>query len=203
MRPFLEKPLRLPPLASRFRDERPGRSAEMIQEWACACRVMPTEGISRGLAILFDEADVELDLGGRSPVESDQRNLFLQKLSALRSIETPLCVVFAVAPGAGNLPGLGSPTEYLVQHLGASTKVVTVPRLTPEMILRVAEVVVGLYTQAYPDSKKVEESTWRPFAKKNVQEMHRSTEGIVPRLFIRLLLEFLDINSLNSNGQPN
>lgn len=201
LRPFHDRPLQLLSLATRYRDERPGRSAEMIQEWASACRVMPTEGLSHGLAVLFDEADVELDLGGRSKVELEQRELFLQRLGELRSVETPLCVVFAVAPGsAGHLPGLFSPTDYLVQHLGDLTKVVTVPRLTPEMMLRVAEVVAELYSQAYPDHKTVKATIWRPFAEKHVRGMHRAPEGIVPRSFIRLFIEFLDVNSLNSNG---
>ena len=200
LRQYYERPLRIQSLATRFRAERPERAAQLIYEWANACRVMPAEGIAHGLALLFDEADVELDLGGRTKVESEQRELFLKALGALNSREAPLCAVFAVAPGT-SLPGLWSPTDYLATHLGHNVKVVSVPRLTPQSMLQVAEFITKLYGEAYPENTMAPDVLWRPFAEQKIREMHRSTSGIIPRVFIRLFLEFLDIQALKPNGQ--
>lgn len=191
LRQFHDRPLRLLPLISRYRSGRPERCVQLLGEWSQTCRIMP----AHGLAILFDEVDVEIDLGGVSVAEREQRTAFLEELSQLSTQEVPLCVLFALAPGTGT-DLFEAPTEYLQRSLHGTAQLIKIPALTPAAMMQVAQKVVDLYDTAFPDSSPASKVDWRPFAEQTLREMHRSEYGVIPRLFIRTFLEFLDVNTL-------
>ena len=195
LRQFHDQPLKLFPLITRYRSERPERCVQLLGEWAQTCRIMP----AHGLAILFDEVDVEIDLGGVSLAEREQRTAFLEELSKLGTQEVPLCILFALAPGTST-DLFEAPTEYLQRSLNGSAQIIKVPALKPAAMMHVAEKVVDLYDTAFPECSPASKVEWRPFAEQTLREMHRSEHGIIPRLFIRTFLEFLDVNTLNGRA---
>ena len=168
------------------RADQPERFATLLGEWALAARSLH----SHGLVVILDEADVELAFA-KSAQDQEQRNRLLEEIAALRAVAVPLAVVIAVAPGA-EIAGFSSPTEYLSSQLGKDCRVAKVPELRPRNLVEVAEKIVRIYDEAYPQSSTILRSAWEPVAKALIESGKNSPGGIVPRRFIRSFIEHLD-----------
>lgn len=194
LRRFHDDTIRLETLYPRGLADRPRAAAQIIKSWAQACRVLPAHGIT----LLLDEADVELAMGGTTETERTQRKWFLDALSDLAKESIPICVAMAVAPGAGFLD-LCSPTEFLHKHLNERPEIVTVPELTPEAMLELAMSIAKTYGTAFGVEDIANEFGNDDWAESQISEMHESPEGLIPRIFIRRQLEYLDLIALGRN----
>lgn len=194
LRPFTERLLPLISLNPRAVLERPGRAAQLLGEWGCATRCLGASG----LVVMLDEADVDLDIGGRSKRERNQRDEYLTELGRLSEGSIPLCVIIAVAPSAPD-DDEETPTSRLLKRLGDGAELIKVPPIESEMLIELTSKIVDLYQNAYPEGPTLSRSLWSEFAERMTMSMEDSVDGLIPRLFIRTFLEYLDILSLGNH----
>lgn len=182
--------VRLPAINVRARAERPEQCAAMLREWSRAAKPLGSAG---GLAVLFDEADVDYALNPSSSAEESRHRLF-QALAELGSEPggCPLLLGFAVTPGSDG----DDPAEEIVGFLGSELcRVVDLSELSKPDFLELAEKIDVVYAAAYPN-QKIHESKTEQAAKAIVDELSDSPEGLVPRHFIRRFVDYLDVDSL-------
>lgn len=103
--------------------DRPARAADLLREWAQACTVTGARG---GLAVLFDEADVDYGQRRRGSNESEQRSGLLQALRGHADGGPKpgsygrLVVAMAITPGASQ----PDPIQELGKEFGSHLRVV-------------------------------------------------------------------------------
>lgn len=181
--------IRAPTLRAQRRDERPGRCAEIVREWASACSAL---GAPRGLLVLLDEADVDY-AQARHPADAEQR---LELLRALRAIsEAP--------PGQGGFARLliaiaitrhvstPDPVEELESELGPHLRKVVLRELETDELRELGKRVCDLYGRAYGLSENTRPGMGA-MVSAALDAQLRSPEQRNPRKFLRLLLEKLD-----------
>lgn len=182
--------LRVQPLRAHFREDRPARCADLLREWAQACSAT---GAGGGLTVLLDEADVDYAQGGRAETDREQRAIFLQALrqngdgGPKGESYGRLLVALAVTPGAGK----SDPIEELKTELGPHLRIVKLKELSMDQLSDLGLRVASLYRRAYEitgDEDKAEK-----MVRECLQITDRQVEERNPRLFIRLLLEKLDV----------
>lgn len=183
---------RLPSMRAKNAGERPQHFVTLLAEWARLCRLDES-----GLVLILDEVDVELALA-RSATDRERRDALLRELGMLHTLEAPLVIVMAVAPGGEYMEEFESPTAYLADRLGDSCQIVTVPELTRKDLLKVADRVAELYQKAYPDTKLPKLTTLQKSAAELMGIQERSANGVIPRRFIRSFLEYLDVESIGA-----
>jgi hypothetical protein len=169
--------------------DRPARGADLLREWAQACTVTGARG---GLAVLFDEADVDYGQRRRGLNESEQRSGLLQALRGHADGGPKpgsygrLVVAMAITPGASK----PDPIQELRREFGSHLRVVRLRELSSIELSELGSKVVEVYRRAY--QVRGGEAEAEKAIKSCVQVTERQAEGRNPRTFIRRLLEKLD-----------
>lgn len=180
--------VQVPPLNTRAKADRPRRCASLLRDWA---RSIPPLGLSGGLALLLDEADVDFALSGWSENEKEQRAALLQAWRALADggprgdTHAKLLIGLAVTP-AGNLD---DPVSELCSTLGPNACVINLPELSEDHLREMGRRIAGMYARAYhlnPIDKAVE------YVDSCLTALRGRYGRRNPRQFIRMLLEKLD-----------
>ena len=170
---------------------RPGRSADLLREWAQACTVT---GAKNGLVALFDEADVDYGQRGRSWTDMEQRNGLLEALRQLAD-KSPgtmsyghLVVAMGITPGASKPDALAE----LRWQLGLHLRVVRLRELAVGELRELGWKTVRVYKRAY-ETDDVQEGRLGVILERGVRRAERAPGGRNPRAYIRQLLEELDV----------
>ncbi len=182
--------VRLPPLNTRSLCDRPGRTVDLLREWARACTVTGAPG---GLTMLLDEADVDYGNRGRTSSELRQRAGLLMAWRQMADAGPQggnyarLVVALAMTPESDQDGAI----EELKAHLGPHLHVVVLRELRDDEMRELGSKVCNLYRAAYELNESIA-ATDDPITECLVAQQ-RSTEQRNPRRFIRLLLEKLDV----------
>lgn len=180
--------VRVPPLNTRARADRPDRCALLMRDWA---RSIPPLGLPGGLALLLDEADVDFALSGHTESEREQRAALLQAWREMAdggprgATHAKLLIALAVTP-AGNLD---DPVSELCSTLGPCARVVELPELSEDHLQELGRRIAGMYARAYQTDQTARASG---FVEACLAALRRRHARRNPRQFIRMLLEKLD-----------
>ena len=181
--------IRLPAINVRTRAERPEQCAAMLREWSRAAKPL---GAAGGLAVLFDEADVDYALNPSWTAEESRHELFRALAELGSEPGCPLLLGFAVTPGSDG----DDPAEEIVGFLGSGAcRVVDLSELSKHDFLALAKKIEAVYAAAYPN-EKFHESKIERAADAIADELSDSPEGLVPRHYIRRFVDHLDVNSV-------
>lgn len=180
--------VRVRPLNTRSRDDRPDRCALLMRDWA---RSVPPLGYPGGLALLLDEADVDFALSGRTVNEKDQRAALLQAWRVMADggpggeTHAKLLIALAVTPG-GNFD---DPVSELRSTLGSCASVIELPELSEDHLRELGQRIAAMYARAYQTNPEARATEFVDACFQTIRRMHGRRN---PRHFIRMLLEKLD-----------
>lgn len=182
-------PLTLQAIFANHLVDRPHRCVKMLREWAQACTRL---GASRGLTLLFDEADVDYGNTGFGDRAVDQRVPTLRALGSLSS-GTYLSAGFAITPGIDPY-WEEDPVEELLGALGEdATRRVVLADIPRSELLVLASRIAELYAEAYETKSIWSAAETKTEATEIAVRLSKSKDGCIPRQFIRELLEKLDL----------
>ena len=184
----------LPSMKARSVADRAERFCELLKGWAEFCA---STG-ARGLAVVFDEVDVEYATPWNREWRS-RRSQLLQALDGLLGQECPLLLAFGSAPPSGDVEEENDAVQDLMRRVDGMDPPITAPRPTLDQTLELASRLQTLYAGAYPDRmSKVNENRVRQLIAE-FAERHQDSLDPTPRSFVRGTLERLDVASdLNS-----
>jgi hypothetical protein len=180
--------VRVPPLNTRSRADRPDRCALLMRDWA---RSVPPLGHPSGLALLLDEADVDFALSGRTANEKEQRAALLQAWRVMADggpggeTHAKLLIALAATPG-GNFD---DPLSELCSTLGLCARVIELPELSEDHMRELGQRIAAMYARAYQTNPEARATEFVDACLQTIRGMHGRRN---PRHFIRMLLEKLD-----------
>ncbi len=187
--------IRLPALKARYVGDRAERFCELIRNWA---QFSVTMG-ARGLVVVLDEIDVEYattawwDRGSRT--KRERRRSFVKELGKLRECKVPLLVAFASAPASADVEVENDAVRDIESAIGGLDYHIKVPKPSEEDLRELGNNVMDLYEQAYHGSfGGLDDRQRRALLDKLVNDYKKSISP-VPRLFVRTMLESLDIRA--------
>ena len=179
--------VKLRPLKAWPRQERPERMRELLKAWAELCALTG----AKGLAVVFDEVDVEYArlYGARSRY----RRLLLDEFgNLLQKDRLPILLAFGYAPTSGEWSNASDAAEDIMLSINGMVRVEAplqdIGQLQ-ELGLRLHEI----YSRAYPQRKSslerqdIQRQIDR-FARRHIDELDSPT-----RQFVRGTLELLDV----------
>lgn len=180
--------VRVPPLNTRSKADRPDRCALLMRDWA---RSVPPLGHPGGLALLLDEADVDFALSGWAASEKEQRAALLQAWRAMAEggpcgdTHAKLLIALAVTPG-GNFD---DPVSELCSTLGPCGRVIELPELSEDHLRELGQRIAAMYARAYQTDPEAQTAEFADACLRTIRGMPGRRN---PRHFIRMLLEKLD-----------
>ena len=189
----LDYRISLPPLRARGLDERPERFCDLLKGWAGFCTLTG----AKGLAVVFDEVDVEYAATrfGR------RRSLLLGAFDDLLRTSCPIMLAFGSAPASDDV----GDANDAVQDLAGSIRGVRrmeAPRPSGEQTKELGLRLQDLYSRAYPRrASGVEPHEVRRRIEGFAEHHHYEILDPTPRGFVRGTLELLDVMS-NPEGHP-
>lgn len=184
----------IPKLRAFRTSERPGRFVELLRNWAGFAAAMN----AKGLLVILDELDVDYastlfnDRGSRR--RKELRAELLGQLKAIHACDTPLLVAFASASTTGGVSEDDDAVEEIQSVLGDAVLHVTVPTPSDEDYKLLFHELADLYHQAYDDSSDNPTSCPDELLPLLLSRHHRNPSP-VPRRFVRMTLEALDLLS--------
>lgn len=187
----------LPTISARRRDERPERCALMLREWAQTCITL---GAHRGLVVLFDEADVDYTYSQSSAGGCEQREALFEEIRRIAEDKKHRCflaMALAVTPGTpvSSWDEDRAAADEITQLLGSEcVRRVSIPAIRKSEMLTLAKSVADVYAEGY-NLPVFETSMVRSVAQKLVAAHEASPEGLIPRVFIREFIDFLDVET--------
>ena len=187
--------IRLPALKARYVRDRAARFCELVRNWA---QFSVTMG-ARGLVVVLDEIDVEYattawwDQGSRT--KRKRRQLFINELGKLRGCKAPLLVAFASAPASADVEVENDAVRDIESAIGGLDYHIKVPKPSEKDLRELGNNVVDLYEQAYQDTFEVLDDRQRKVLLDKLVIDYQKSISPVPRLFVRTLLESLDVRA--------
>ena len=184
----------LPPMKARSVTDRADRFCELMRGWAEFCA---STG-AKGLAVVFDEVDVEYATPWNRECRRRRRQ-FLESIDGLLGQECPLLLAFGSAPPGGDVEEENDAVGDLLRRIDRLDPPITAPRPTLDQTLELASRLQMLYAGAYPDGMpRVNQNKVRQLIEEFAVR-HQDSLDQTPRSFVRGTLERLDVaSSLNS-----
>ena len=176
----------LPSLKAGHLDERPERFCELLKGWTGFCALTG----AKGLAVVFDEVDVEYAtrFGGL-------RSSLLEAFDDLLRESCPILLAFGSAPASGDVGDASDAVRDLAGSIDGMKRIEALrPSVeqTKELGVRLQE----LYARAYPGrTSGVEPHGVRRRIERFAEHHHDQALAPTPRGFVRGTLELLDVMS--------
>ena len=178
----------LPPMKARSVADRPERFCELLRGWAEVCA---STG-AKGLAVVFDEVDVEYATPWNR-VWRRRRSQLLETLDGLLGHECPLLLAFGSAPPSGDVEEENDAVKDLMRRIDEMDPPITAPQPTLDQTVELGSRLQTLYAGAYPDRmSRVNQNKVRQVIE-NFAERHQEGLDPTPRSFVRGTLERLDV----------
>lgn len=178
----------LPPLKAWRVAERPNRFCNLLKGWAEFCALTG----AKGLAVAFDEVDVEY----ASTISNGHRRWLRRNLlKAFRTIlkkNVPLLLAFGSAP-ASDVDDENDAVIDLVRSVGRMDLEIEVPQPDLEQTRELGQRIIGLYAKAYPDRMSNVDVQKLKLLIDRFAEHHQRGLNPAPRNFVRGALERLDV----------
>ena len=182
----------LPPLKARGADERPERFCELLKGWAGFCALTG----AKGLAVVFDEADVEY-----ATYFGWHRSMLLEAFDDLLRERCPILLAFGCAPPTDEVGDANDAVQDLVGSISGMRRI-EAPRPSVEQTKELGVRLQDLYTRAYPkQASGVEPDEVLQRIEDFAEHHHDETLDPTPRGFVRGTLELLDVMS-DLEGNP-
>lgn len=176
----------LPPLKARRLDERPQRFCELLKGWAGFCALTG----AKGLAVVFDEVDVEY-----ATRFVGLRDSLLEAFDALLRESCPLLLAFGSAPASDDVGDANDAVHDLVGSIGGMRRI-EAPRPNVEQTKELGVRLQELYARAYRRrTSGVDPHGVRRRIERFAEHHHDEILDPTPRGFVRGLLELLDVMS--------
>ena len=178
--------IRLPTLKAQRLDERPERFCELLKGWADFCALTG----AKGLAVVFDEVDVEYAtrFGGF-------RSSLLEAFDDLLRESCPLLLAFGSAPASDDVGDANDAVRDLVGTINGMKRI-EAPRPSVEQTKKLGLRLQDLYARAYPmRASGVDPYGARRRIERFAEHHHDETLDPTPRGFVRGALELLDVMS--------
>ncbi|MDD9984147.1 MAG: DUF2791 family P-loop domain-containing protein [Gammaproteobacteria bacterium] len=177
----------LPPLKARGLDERPERFCDLLKGWAGFCALTG----AKGLAVVFDEVDVEYAtrFGGL------RCSSLLEAFDDLLRESCPILLAFGSAPASDDVGDANDAVRDLAGSING-TRRIEAPRPSVEQTKELGVRLQELYARAYPrrTSGVEPQRVWRRI-ERFAEHHHDGTLDPAPRGFVRGTLELLDVMS--------
>ena len=180
----------LPPLRARGLDERPGRFCELLKGWAGFCTL--TE--ARGLAVVFDEVDVEYATRFGRFRWLRLRRLLLKAFDDLLRQRCPLLLAFGSAPASDDVGDANDAVQDLVGSINEMRRI-EAPRPNVEQTKELGVRLQELYARAYRRRTSGVDPHGVRRRIERFAEHHHDEMNPTPRGFVRGILELLDVMS--------
>lgn len=187
--------VRLPALNARYVRDRPARFCELICDWAQFSVAMGT----RGLVVVLDEIDVEYattawwDQGSRT--KRQRRQLFVKEIGRLRKSKVPLLFALGSAPAGPDVEIENDAVRDIESTIGGFDYHIKVPNPTEKDLRALGSNIINLYKQAYQDSSEGLDPLQRKGLLDQLVNDYKKSMSPVPRLFVRTMLESLDVQT--------
>lgn len=176
----------LPPLKARRLDERPERFCELLKGWAGFCALTG----AKGLAVVFDEVDVEY-----ATRFVGLRDSLLEAFDALLRESCPLLLAFGSAPASDDVGDANDAVQDLVGSISEMRRI-EAPRPNVEQTKELGVRLQELYARAYRRrTSGVDPHGVRRRIERFAEHHHDEFLDPMPRGFVRGLLELLDVMS--------
>ena len=176
----------LPPLKARGLDERPERFCDLLKGWAEFCALTG----AKGLAVVFDEVDVEYATRFRG-----LRSSLLEAFDDLLRESCPILLAFGSAPASDDVGDANDAVQDLVGSI-KGMKRIEPPRPSVEQTKELGVRLQELYGRAYPRrTSGVEPHGVRRRIERFAEHHHDERLVPTPRGFVRGTLELLDVMS--------
>ena len=176
----------LPPLKARRLDERPERFCELLKGWAGFCALTG----AKGLAVVFDEVDVEY-----ATRFVGLRDSLLEAFDALLRESCPLLLAFGSAPTSDDVGDANDAVQDLVGSIGGMRRI-EAPRPNVEQTKELGVRLQELYARAYRRrTSGVDPHGVRRRIERFAEHHHHEILDPTPRGFVRGILELLDVMS--------
>ena len=180
----------LPSMRARSVDDRADRFCELLLGWAEFCALTG----AKGLAVVFDEVDVEFGIV-RSYELCRRRNRLLGTLDRLPETHCPLLLAFGSAPAIYDVGNSNDAVQDLVESINGMKRI-KAPRPNVEQTKELGVRLQELYARAYPTrTSSVEPHAVRRRIERFAEHHHDGTLDPTPRGFVRGTLELLDVVS--------
>ena len=187
--------IRLPALKARSIEDRAGRFSELLHNWAQFVAALG----ARGLLIIMDELDVEYAStmwNGLAALRlRERRRMFLQELGRLTRYHAPVLLAFGSAPAGPDVAAEHDAVRDVRAATGGVDFEITVPEPREDDLRVLSERVRELYSQAYPASATVLKHPQFDQALERLLRHYMQRPNPVPRQYVRMVLELLDILS--------
>ena len=175
----------LPPLKARGLSERPERFCDLLKGWAGFCTLTG----AKGLAVVFDEVDVEYAM----PFEG-LRSSLLDAFDDLLRERCPILLAFGSAPASDDVGDANDAVQDLIGSIRGMRRM-EAPRPSVEQTKELGVRLQDLYARAYPRRPAgVEPHKVRRRIERFAEHHHESLDA-TPRGFVRGTLELLDVMS--------
>ena len=176
----------LPPLRARGLDERPERFCDLLKGWAGFCALTG----AKGLAVVFDEVDVEYATRFRG-----LRSSLLDAFDDLMRESCPILLAFGSAPASDDVGDANDAVQDLVGSI-SGMKRIEAPQPNVEQTKELGVRLQELYARAYPrKTSGIESHTARRRIERFAEHHHDENLVPTPRGFVRGTLELLDVMS--------
>ena len=176
------------PLKARRIAERPDRFCDLLRGWAEFCALTG----ARGLAVVFDEVDVEYASTIWAARRRELRAELLKKFRAVLREDVPLLLAFGSAPASDD-DDANDPVSDMVRGIGRFDLEIEAPQPNLEQTRELGQRLTRLYSDAYPDRMaNVDQQRLKALIDRFASD-HQRELSPVPRNFVRGTLERLDV----------
>lgn len=184
----------LPTLRASKIAERPKAFCTLLKDWSLLLSLMG----KKGLLVILDELDVEYSssiYGDKaSHNRKEKRGAFLDALLELFPEKIPLLIAFASAPAGPEVDTENDAVEDIKARFDNRLISLQVPVPNEEDLNELFMKLQTLYRSAYPGSMEFSEDITRIISK-GLLGQYKASPNAVPRHFVRLGLEVMDLIS--------
>ena len=183
LRGLIRQPVQLPSMKAQRVIDRIVRFCELLRDWAAFCQAAG----AKGLAVIFDEVDVEYASTLWNVERRVRRQALLGALNHLLGESVPLVIAFGSAP-ATDEEAANDAARDLAQRV-PRIRQVDAPRPDSEQMRELGKRLCGLYAEAYPDwISDVDRGAIERAIDEHVARYEEALDP-APRRFVRELLE--------------